>query len=174
MGLLLVFAAALLALLAAALVTGAGQEAAVAHPDFPPMQRGVDGGTLGAPVWSGYAVGLLIIAMMWVTMLVGFRDGHWIRIAVTAWTAGYGFAFAALMRSYGSYDRGETTIVAGFTEPAAWLVFGVGLSPWILLLIITFSFQGAYFGPEDQARFDEILADGRSVASGLDSPPREA
>ena len=113
MTMLLVFAAALLALLVVGLVTGAGQEAAVVHPDFAPMQRGIDSGTLGAPIWTGYLVGLLIIGMMWVTMLVGFRGGHWVRIAVTAWTAWYGFAFVALLRSYGGYDLGVTTIVAG-------------------------------------------------------------
>ena len=64
--------------------------------------------------------------------------------------------------------------VMGFTEPSAWLVFGVGLSPWILLLIITLSFERAYFGPEDQARFDEILAGGGSVTPETSSPPKDA
>lgn len=158
MGLLLLLAAALLGLLTAGLVAGVGQEGAIGHPDFAPMQRGTDSGTLGAPLWSGYAVGCLVIGMMWVLLLIGFRDGHWIRIAVTVWTAGYAFAFVALMRSYSDYELGETSIVAGFTEPSAWLVYGLGLSPWILLIIITSVFERAYFGPEEQARFDEILA----------------
>ncbi len=163
MALLLVFAAGLLALLVIGLVTGAGQETAIPHPDFAPMQHGIDSGTLGAPTWTGYAVGLLIFGIMWVTMLVGFRKGHWIRLAVTGWTVWYVFAFVALMRAFDAYERGADTIVAGFTEASTWLVFGIGLSPWILLLIVTYAFDRAYFGPDEQARFDEILEDaGRS------------
>ena len=152
----------LLALLVAGLVTGAGQETAVAHPEFASMQRGIDTGTLGAPVWTGYAVGLLIIGMQWVTMQVGVHGRHWLPIAISAWTISYVFVFVALMRAYHAYAEGETTIVAGFTEPVAWLVYGVGLYPWIPLLMFTYAFKQAYFGPEDQARFDEILMSSQS------------
>lgn len=157
MGVLLVFTAMLLMLLIAGLVTGVGQETAVAHPEFSPMQRGIDAGTLGAPVWTGYAVGLLIIGMLWVTMQVGVHSRHWLRNAISVWTISYVFVFIALMIAYDAYVEGETTIVAGFTEPVAWLVYGVSLYPWIPLLMFTYAFKQAYFGPEDQARFDEIL-----------------
>ena len=157
MGGLLVFTAMLLALLIAGLVTGVGQETAVAHPKFAPMQQGIDAGTLGAPVWTGYAVGLLIIGMLWVTMQVGIHSQHWLRTAISVWTISYVFVFIALMIAYDTYEEGKTTIVAGFTEPTAWLVYGVAIYPWIPLLMFTYAFKQAYFGPEDQARFDEIM-----------------
>ncbi len=165
MGALLAMATALLILLAGAMFAGAGTDAAIAHPDFASMQHGIDSGTLGAPIWSAYVVGLLVIGMMWVVMLIGFRDGHWIRIAVTIWTAWYVVAFVALLRSHRAYELGEISIVAGFTTPAAWLVYGIGLSPWILLIVCTLLFERAYFGPEEQARFDEILAGARGDAA---------
>ncbi len=166
MGTLLFFAAALLALLVVGVITDAGTGTAVSHPDFASLLRGADSGTLGAPMWSGYAVGLLAIGMMWVTLLVGFRPGHWIGTAVAVWGAWYVFAFVALMRSYRTYALGETAFFAGFTAPSAWLVYGLGLSPWILLIVVTAVFERAYFGPEEQARFEEILTTSRAAAPG--------
>ena len=162
MGVLLVFAAMLLVLLIAGLVTSVGQEPAVAHPKFAPMQQGIDAGSLGAPVWTGYAVGVLIIGMLWVMMQVGVHSQHWLRTAISVWTISYVFVFIALMIAYDGYEKGETTIVAGFTEPTAWLVYGVSIYPWIPLLMFTYAFKQAYFGPEEQARFDEILMAYRS------------
>jgi hypothetical protein len=162
MGVLLVFTAMLLVLLIAGLVAGVGQEAAVSHPKFAPMQQGIDAGTLGAPVWTGYTVGLLIIGMLWVTMQVGVHSQHWLRTAISVWTISYVFVFIALMIAYDAYEEGKTTIVAGFTEPVAWLVYGVSIYPWIPLLMFTYAFKQAYFGPEEQARFDEILVDSQS------------
>lgn len=173
MGLLLAITAALLALLVAGQVTGAGSETAASHPLFAPMQRGIDGGTLGAPVWTGYAAGLLIIGMMWVAVQVGFREHGWIRLTVAGWTLWYASAFVALMRAFAAYETGRTEIVAGFTEPAAWMVYGIGLSPWVLLLIVTWAFPRVYFGADEQARFDEIVARSREtmiVRAGPDRP----
>jgi len=166
MGLLLLFAVALLALLVVGIAAGAGTGTAVSHPDFAPMQRGIDDGTLGAPMWTGYAVGLLVVGMMWVALLIGFRPGHWIRIAVILWGAWYVFAFMALMRSYSGYALGETVLFGGFTAPSAWLVYGMGLSPWVLLFLVTGTFKQAYFGPDEQTRFEEILA-----TTGRDAAP---
>jgi len=164
MSLLLALAAALLALLIAGLVAGVGRETALPHPGFTPMQRGIDGGTLGAPTWTGYATGLCIIGMMWVAIQVGFPGRRWMQLVVDLWTLWYVLAFVALMRTYAAYEGGRTTIAAGFPVPSAWLVYGIGLSPWILLLLITYRFRRVYFGPDEQARFDRILS-GETEAS---------
>ncbi|MCG8467880.1 MAG: hypothetical protein MJB57_06655 [Gemmatimonadetes bacterium] len=154
---LLALAAGLLTLLVGAIVAGAGGATAAPHPQFEPMLRGDAAGTLGAPSWAGYAVGILAIAMMCVTMRIGFRSGHRIRSIVTAWTVWYLLAFIALMRSFDAYAIGDTRFVAGFTGPSAWLVYAIGLSPWIVLLAMTVTFERAYFGPDEQARFDQIV-----------------
>ena len=161
MALLLALCFVLLALLMTAVATGAGRATPLPHPEFGPMQVGIDAGTLGAPSWAGYVAGLVMLGTMWVTMLIGFRPGHWIHRAVNAWMVGYLFLYVVLMWSFGAYAAGETTILLGFTAPTSLLVYGLTLAPWIPLLAITRAFEDAYFGPDEQARFDATLADAR-------------
>ena len=169
MALLLALCSVLLGLLLIAVVTGAGRNEPLPHPEFGPMQVGIDAGELGTPVWAAYVAGIVMLGTMWVTMLIGFRAGHWIHRAVSAWTVGYILVFVILMWSFGAYIAGDTTIVLGFTAPTSLLVYGLSLAPWIPLLAITWAFEKAYFGPEEQARFDEIVAEAKDPRH----PPRD-
>lgn len=161
MAVLLALCAVLLGLLVIAIVMGAGRATPLPHPEYAPMQVGIDAGELGAPAWAAYVAGVAMLGTMWVTMLIGFREGHWIRRAVNAWTVGYVLLFVILMWSFDAYAAGNTTIVLGFTAPTSMLVYGLTLAPWIPLLAITWAFENAYFGPPEQARFDEIVAQSR-------------
>ena len=161
MAVLLALCAVLLGLLVVAIASGGGRATPLPHPEHAPMQVGVDAGELGAPIWAAYVAGILMLGTMWVTMLIGFRAGHWIHRAVSAWTVGYVFLFVILMWAFGAYAAGDTTIILGFTAPTSLLVYGLSLAPWIPLVFITWAFEEAYFGPEDQARFDAILAASR-------------
>ncbi|WP_420441854.1 hypothetical protein [Candidatus Palauibacter sp.] len=161
MAVLLALCSILLGLLLAAVVAGAGRAAALPHPTHAPMLVGVDAGELGAPAWAAYVAGVVMLGTMWVTMLIGFRQGHWIHRAVNAWMVGYVLLFVILMWSFGAYAAGRTMIVLGFTAPTSLLVYGLTLAPWIPLLAITWKFENAYFGPREQARFDEILAESK-------------
>lgn len=161
MALLLALCSVLLALIVVAVATGAGRDTPLPHPAFGPMQVGIDAGELGAPPWAAYVAGIVMLGTMWVTMLIGFRPGHWIRRAVNAWMVGYILLFVVLMWSFDAYAAGDTTILLGFTAPTFLLVYGLTLAPWIPLLAITWKFEDAYFGPDDQARFDDILAEAR-------------
>ncbi|WP_419167572.1 hypothetical protein [Candidatus Palauibacter sp.] len=162
MALLLALCSVLLGLLVIAYAAAGGRAAPLPHPEFGPMQVGIDAGELGAPVWAAYVAGIVMLGTMWVTMLIGFRAGHWIHRAVSAWTVGYILIFVILMWSFGAYVAGDTTIVLGFTAPTSLLVYGLSLAPWIPLIGITWKFEDAYFGREDQARFDEIVAESKS------------
>ena len=62
-----------------------------------------------------------------------------------------------------------TSLGLNFTAPTSLLVYGLSLAPWIPLLAITWAFENAYFGPDEQARFDEIVAE----AKGPRHPPRD-
>ncbi|MCY3599767.1 MAG: hypothetical protein OXN85_07330 [Gemmatimonadetes bacterium] len=161
MALLLGLCAVLLGLLVWAVGTGAGRATPLPHPEHAPMLVGIDAGELGAPAWAAYVAGIAMLGTMWVTMLIGFRQGHWIRRAVNAWMVGYVLLFVVLMWSFDAYAAGDTTIVLGFTAPTSLLVYGLTLAPWIPLLAITWAFESAYFGPREQARFDEIVAESR-------------
>ena len=161
MAVLLVLCIVLLGLLVLAVVAGAGRAGPLPHPEHAPMQVGIDAGELGAPAWAAYVAGIAMLGTMWVTMLIGFRDGHWIRRAVNAWTVGYVLLFVVLMWSFDAYAAGDTTVILGFTAPTALLVYGLTLAPWIPLLAITWAFESAYFGPREQTRFDEIVAESR-------------
>ena len=161
MAALLVLCIVLLGLLVLAVIAGAGRAGPLPHPEHAPMQVGIDAGELGAPAWAAYVTGIAMLGTMWVTMLIGFRDGHWIRRAVNAWTVGYVLLFVVLMWSFDAYAAGDTTVILGFTAPTALLVYGLTLAPWIPLLVITWAFESAYFGPREQACFDEIVAQSR-------------
>lgn len=161
MAVLLALCIVLLGLLVLAVVAGAGRAGPLPHPEHAPMQVGIDAGELGAPAWAAYVAGIAMLGTMWVTMLIGFRDGHWIRRAVNAWSVGYVLLFVVLMWSFNAYAAGDTTVILGFTAPTALLVYGLTLAPWIPLLAITWAFESAYFGPREQARFDEIVAESR-------------
>ena len=161
MAVLLALCAVLLGLLVIAIVMGAGSATPLPHPEYAPMQVGIDSGELGAPAWAAYVAGIAMHGTMWVTMLIGFRDRHWIRRAVNAWTVGYVLLFVILMWSFDAYAGGDTTIILGFAAPTSMLVYGLTLAPWIPLLAITWAFENAYFGPREQARFDEIVARSR-------------
>ncbi len=161
MAVLLALCAILLGLLAAAAATGAGRATPLPHPAHAPMQVGIDAGELGAPTWAAYVAGIAMLGTMWVTMLIGFREGHWIRRAVGAWMVGYVLLFVVLVWSFDAYAAGDATIVLGFTAPTSLLVYGLTLAPWIPLLAITWAFEHAYFGSREQARFDEVVAQRR-------------
>ena len=161
MALLLVLCGVLLGLLLVALVTGAGRATPLPHPEYGSMQVGIDAGELGAPIWAAYVAGIAMLGTMWVTMLVGFRRGHWIHRAVSAWSVGYMLLYVILLWTFDAYAAGNTTIVLGFTAPTSLLVYGLTLAPWVPLLFITWAFEDAYFGPEEQARFDAVLAESR-------------
>ena len=175
MAVLLALCIVLLGLLLVAVVAGAGRAAALPHPEHAPMLVGVDAGALGTPAWAAYVAGVVMLGTMWVTMLIGFRRGHWIHRAVNAWMVGYVLLFVILMWSFDAYAAGRTTIVLGFTAPTSLLVYGLTLAPWIPLLAITWKFEDAYFGPREQARFDEILAEakGRRHPARGDSDHRD-
>ena len=164
MTVLLGFCAVLLGLLLLAAATGAGRDAPLTHPEFGPMQVGIDAGQLGAPTWAAYLAGLAILGTMWIAMLIGFRPRHWIHRAVNAWFVGYLLLFVLLMWSFGAYAAGETRIILGFTAPTALLVYGLTLAPWIPLVAVTWAYEDAYFGPVEQARFEEILAETKAGA----------
>lgn len=161
MAVLLSLCVILLGLLVVATATGAGRAGPLPHPDHAPMLVGIDAGELGAPTWAAYVAGIAMLGTMWVTMLIGFREGHWIRRAVNAWMVGYVLLFVILMWSFGAYAAGHTMIVLGFAAPTSLLVYGLTLAPWVPLAAITWAFDGAYFGPAEQTRFDEIVAQSR-------------
>ena len=127
MAVLLALCSVLLGLIVIALLTGSGRAGPLPHPEFGPMQTGVDAGELGAPAWASYVAGIAVLGAMWVVMLIGLRRGHWIHRAVNAWMVGYVFLFVILMWTFGVYAAGETTILLGFTAPTSLLVYGLGL-----------------------------------------------
>ncbi len=111
------------------------------------------------PAWLPYVLGWLIIGVMGSAILLGLRHAarRW-RVAVAGWTVGYALVYAALVRAAGaaaSADPGP--LVGGFPTPTAWLLYGMGLFPWILMGLLVRA-TAPERGPEAEARFAALLA----------------
>ena len=168
-------AAAFVALLLVAVALGAGEGSAVPHPEFAPMLQVAGDARFGAPLWAGLVVGVLTVSIMGTGVTMGivprarFHESGSGRIFIALFAA-YALVLAGLVRAVASYDAlGPAQAVptwGGFTLPAAWLVYGVGLGavPATALVIVRF---GAWcYGDHEERRFRELLALVHSRARG--------
>ncbi len=154
---ILALVSVLVILLVAALIAGAGATGPTPHPEYPPMLKGVDFGSAGAPLWAGMVTGLIVLGTHWAVSHIGLRAGHWLHKAMAGWYLVYLLVFVALMQAYARYEGGHTSLLWGFPVSTSWLVYGLTLLPWIPVVLVMISFREAYYGPEEEARFRALL-----------------
>lgn len=123
----------------------------------------------GGPGWAGWVVGLLVLTLMGALIALGVRRrARRVRRLVWALMGGHGLVFGLLMLAARAYEAGEAAGFGGFPAPTAWLIYGIGLFPVLLLALMVRRFETAFFDDADQARFDEILR--RAAADGSSGP----
>ena len=130
------------------------------HPDHAAMQQSGEGAP-GGPLTrsAGFAMGLLVVALAGLLSLVCVRrEARGLRNWVVVTFVGYGLVFSLLMLSYhGFLEAEELDCFGGFPTPTAWMLYGMVLFPWILVLGYTLYFERSYYTREDEKRFQDLM-----------------
>jgi hypothetical protein len=157
----------LIVIIAGFMLPRSSRPSAGPHPQYRSLDRsGVDSAdTLG---W-GYAMGIAILATMGASVILGVaRKG---RTGPLARWLGAGFVclamiFTALVASYRQYAAGtDTDLLLGLPEPTAWMLYGVWLFPFLMVLAAVALFD-TYFSEQDARDFDQRVRQNRSRREG--------
>ena len=74
--------------------------------------------------------------------------------------------FTALVASYRQYAAGtDTDLLLGLPEPTAWMLYGVWLFPFLMVLAAVALFD-TYFSEQDARDFDQRVRQNRSRREG--------
>lgn len=132
--------------------------AAGPHPEYESIERTIAGseGTL----WWGYAMGLAILAVLGVSTVLGVRRrgprgrlGRWLAVGFAC----LGIIFTGLVSSYARYASGTgADLVLGVPPPTAWMLYGVWLFPFLMILVSILHFDG-YVSEDDERQFEELM-----------------
>ncbi len=130
------------------------------HPDYPSILQSTaqyDG--LGS--WLAVLLGLLMIAIMTLTMLVGLhRPNHKSKFAkvLSIVVVVNAIIWVCIKLTNDSYMAGNSDlIVGGFPLPTALLMYGMGLFPLVMLPFYYKYFNRDIYSDADQAKFEAIL-----------------
>lgn len=135
-----------------------------AHPEFAGMRIGGDGAARIAPI-SGYSFVFQVLVLLQMHLLVAMGvSGHRHSAAFFGWLGGSLalalFIWWQLFESYAAFlATGETTYLAGFPVATTWLVYPIWLSGGALVLLYVAGFKQYIWSDEDQAAFDDLLAE---------------
>ena len=165
--LLLGLSAALMGVMVASrLLPTATQPMARPHPEAPSLLQST-GGLADQPeaLWLGYAVGLLVLAVMAVCVWIGLRKKE-TGTPLTRWMmigfAGYALVFTGLTLTYARYTGApETPFFGGFPLPTAWMIYGMWFFPLILVGLYMLLFDRWVLTEADQTRFRELVEENR-------------
>jgi hypothetical protein len=81
----------------------------------------------------------------------------------------YQWVWWKIWQGYLQYlQTGETTYTLGFTTPSAWMVFGVWICGFFLMLIYVVGFRRFIFSEEDEAKYEQLLEDVKQQKFELD------
>ncbi len=113
--------------------------------------------------WIGVLFGLLLIAIVYLTMAVGLlRPRH--KSALKAWIARatliYGLVWISIKLVYDAYLLNATpAFFGGFPIPTALLIYGMGSFPLFIIPLYYYYFSKDVYSDEDQQRFEQIMKD---------------
>lgn len=162
-------AALLLIVLAAFFVSPTLGPATVPHPDYVSLDRTAVGSQ--ATLWWGYAMALALLATLAVSTVIGVRRGGRIGPLGRWLVAGFlvlGLLFTVLALSYARYAGGvETRLFLGLPPPTAWMLYGVWLFPFLIILVCMFHFD-SYFSKDDERAFEALIREKRAEEEGGD------
>lgn len=117
--------------------------------------------------WVGVVFGLLLIAMMVLTMIVGlFREGKPSRL--TTWIlrffAVYALVWVGIKFVDDAYVSGSAMpFFGGFPLPTAMLVYGMGIIALVLIPFYYRFFTSDVHSDADQQRFEALLAENKKA-----------
>ncbi len=144
----------------------AGEAPASANPEFSSLLVSNESfagqpGVLG----FGYLIGILMIAAMAVSVLIGITKhgklgtlGRWLLGGFVA----YALVFTAVIYSYQRYDHGNAqNFFGGFPLSTAWLVYGVWLFPWFFIAVLVIMFDRSFLTQSDLDRFHALVQKSR-------------
>ena len=152
-------------------VPAARQPTAMLHPEVPSLLHST-GGLSEQPetLWLGFAIGLLMIALMAVCVWIGLRRegkgtplSRWMMIGFV----GYGAVFTAMCAYYHLYTSGHAVgFFGGFPAPTAWMIYGMWLFPLLFVALFLFQFDRWIFSEADLKRFQDLVREGPSKEGG--------
>jgi hypothetical protein len=135
-----------------------------AHPEFAGMRIGGDGsarlGTIGN---IGYWLQVAVLALVILFIAAGIKKqrrtiGFWGPIIAVGLM--YQWVWWKIWQAYLHFlQTGETGYVLGFTTASAWMVFGVWICGFFLMLIYVVGFRKFIFSEEDEAEYAQLLED---------------
>ena len=115
-------------------------------------------------VGFGLAFVVLILTVMGLFVAQGYRKhagGGPMRWLLGGFI-GYGLVFGGLVLAYRSYASGDISFFGGFPAPSAWMVYGVFLFPWVLVILYVRNFDRWIYSSEDAARFQTLVAENQA------------
>lgn len=166
-GLLALSAALTLVLVGSRFLSGAMQPVAQLHPDADSLLQSA-GWLAGRPdvLWLGYALGLLVIAIMGTGVWIGLRKhdagtplSRWIMIGFAA----YALLFTCLTVSSAAYagNPSGTAFFGGFPLPTALMLYGMWQLPLLSIGLYMVWFDRWVLTDEDLARFRKLVDEAR-------------
>ncbi|MEM8488022.1 MAG: hypothetical protein AAF564_20895 [Bacteroidota bacterium] len=130
------------------------------HPDYPSiLQSTAQYDSTGA--WLAVIFGLMLIAVMTLTMLVGLnRPNHKSKFAkvLLRVVVVYALVWVCIKLANDSYMAGNSNIIiGGFPLPTALLMYGMGIFPLVMLPFYYRFFDRDIYSDADQEEFEAIL-----------------
>lgn len=141
-------------------VAGSG---GTAHPLFPGMQQGGDGGARLEHIGSlAYAFQCLLLTLICCLCALGVED----RLKTREFWLYIGGCLALMLiawhQMYSGHQEflatGTTSYFLGFPVATSWQVYGTWLGAIPLIVIYSLGFRKFIYTEEDEAKFNELLA----------------
>jgi hypothetical protein len=135
----------------------------LAHPDVPGMQVGGDGGARIEHI-AGYAFmfQVLLLALVVVLCVLSVSERNQSPQFFIAMGATLLLSWLVWWQMYSQHqnflETGETAYFLGFPIATAWQTYGTWLAAIPLVLIYSFGFHRYIYTENDEARFNQLLA----------------
>lgn len=137
----------------------------ILHPDFKTMLHGgvTMKGNIALQVLS-FLFGFALLSLIFALIFLGARKGgqptgarRWIWL-------GYGltiFNYLMIFTSYLKSLHGDTSFLLAFPTASAWMLYGLFISPAIVVIIYVWRFNDWVLTEEDMERFRELVEENK-------------
>lgn len=137
------------------------------HPEFKTMLKGGESiHSLGGSQVFGYLFGLCSTLLLCLFMAHGARRYNqlgsikpWLILGTVAYLA----VFTLTYLSDAAYvDQSHSEFFLGWPLPTAWMIYAMWFTPVIFVALYVFGFRDWILTEEDEAKFNEIVANRRT------------
>lgn len=163
-GLLFLFLVALLIIVCVSfLLPEASRSTSQVHPEYSSMLKS-SGNTasLSSTLWLGYVYGVIMFAVMAVSILIGIQKREKLGTLGKWMAAGffmYLLVFTALVYTYSQYTHDKhQDFFGGFLLPTAWMIYGMWLFPLFFVFLFTLHFDRWIMTKDDLRQFQLLLS----------------